>query len=70
VFEILNNVELPLLSRVLQDKLVVAQLITEFLAFYGKRRLITALTGTHHQSLSSARSFQAITITLFHEDSF
>jgi hypothetical protein len=38
--------------RVLLEKLTGRQLVNKFPAFYGPRRFITALTRTHHRSLS------------------
>jgi hypothetical protein len=42
------------------QKLSVPRLIQKFPAFYGTRRCITAITGTHHLSLFSARSIQSM----------
>ena len=39
-------------SRVLLEKLAGLQLVKKFSAFYGTRRLITALTSARHLSLS------------------
>jgi len=47
-------------SRVLLVKLTVFQLVKKFLAFYGTRRFITALTSARHLSLSWARSIQCM----------
>jgi len=54
-----NNLLTPL-SRVLLEKLTGSQLVRKFPAFYGTRRLITALTSANHLSLSQARSVQSI----------
>jgi len=40
--------------RVLLEKLTGLQLVKKFLAFYGTRRFITALTSVRHLSLSWA----------------
>ena len=39
-------------SRVLLEKLASLQLVKKFLAFYGTRRFLTALTSARHLSLS------------------
>jgi hypothetical protein len=39
-------------SRVLLEKLIVAQPVKKFPAFYGIRRFITVFTRDHHWSLS------------------
>jgi hypothetical protein len=38
-------------SRVLLEKVLVPQLVNKFLAFYGTRRFITAVTRVRHLSL-------------------
>ena len=47
-------------STVFLEKLIGAQLVNEFPAFYGTRRFITAFTSARHLSLSWARSIQSI----------
>ena len=47
-------------SSVLLEKLTGFQLVKKFLAFYGTRRFITALTSARHLSLSWASSIQSI----------
>ena len=47
-------------SRVLLEKLAGYQIVSQFPAFYGTRRFITAFTSTCHLSLSWARSIQSI----------
>ena len=47
-------------SRVLLEKLTGFQLVKEFLALYGTRRLFTAFTSARHLSLSGANSIQSI----------
>ena len=46
--------------RVLLEKLIGLQLVKKFPAFYGTRRLITALTSDRHLSLSWAHPIQSI----------
>jgi len=46
--------------RVLLEKLTGLQLVKKFLAFYGTRRFITALTSVRHLSLSRASPIQSI----------
>jgi len=46
-------------TRVLLEKLIVFQLVKKFLAFYGTRRFITAVTSTCHLSLTWASSIQS-----------
>ena len=46
-------------SRVLLEKLTGLQLVKKFLAFYGTRRFITALTSARYLSLSWASSIQS-----------
>ena len=46
--------------RVLLEKLTGLQLVKKFPAFHGTRRFITALTSTHHLSLSWASPIQSI----------
>jgi hypothetical protein len=46
-------------SRVLLEKLTGLQLVKKFLAFYGTRRFITAITSARHLSLSWASSIQS-----------
>ena len=47
-------------SRVLLEKITGSQLVKKFLAFYGTRRFITAITSAHHLPLSWATSIQSI----------
>ena len=49
-------------SSVLLEKLTGFQLVKKFLAFYGTRRFITALTSARHLSLSWASSIQSMPI--------
>jgi len=46
------SVQLTSCSRVLLEKLIVAQLVRKFPAFYGTRRFITVFTTARHWSLS------------------
>ena len=46
-------------SRVLLEKLASLQLVKKFPAFYGTRRLLTALTSVRHLSLSWASPIQS-----------
>jgi hypothetical protein len=46
-------------SRVIVEKLAVAQLVKEFPAFYGTRRFISLFRTASHLSLSWARSIQS-----------
>jgi hypothetical protein len=46
-------------SRVLLEKLTGSQLVKKFLAFYGNRRFITALTSARYLYLSCASSIQS-----------
>jgi hypothetical protein len=48
----------PTWSRALLEKLIVAQLVKKFSAFYGSQKLVPVFTKARLQSLSSARSFQ------------
>jgi hypothetical protein len=48
-------------SRVLLEKLTDLQLVNKFLAFYGTRRFITALTSARHLSISWASSDYFVT---------
>ena len=50
---------LPPWCRILLQKLTGLQLVKKFLAFYGTRRFITALTSVRHLSLSWASPIQA-----------
>jgi hypothetical protein len=45
-------------SRVLREKLTVAQPLKKFPVFYGPRRFMTLFTTARHWSLSSARRIQ------------
>ena len=47
-------------SRVLLEKLTGIQLVKKFLAFYGARRFIAAITSSRHLSLSLACSMQSM----------
>ena len=47
-------------GRVRIEKLTDFQLVKKFLAFYGPRRFITAVTSARHLSLSPASSIQSI----------
>jgi len=47
-------------STVLLEKPTGSQIVKEYPAFYGTRRFITAVTGTHRLSLSWARSIKSI----------
>jgi hypothetical protein len=47
-------------SRVLLEKLTFSQPVKKFLAFYGTRMFITAVTSVRHLSLSWASSIQSI----------
>jgi hypothetical protein len=47
-------------NRVFLNKLTGFQLVMKFTAFYGTRKLITAVTSTRHPSLSWASSIQSI----------
>ena len=47
-------------SKGLPEKLTGPQLISKYLAFYGTRRFITAVTTAHHLSLSADRSIQSM----------
>ena len=46
-------------SRVLLEKLIGSQLVKKFPAFYGTRKIITAVTSARHLSLSWANSIQS-----------
>jgi hypothetical protein len=46
-------------SRILLEKLIVAQLVQQFPVFYGTRRFITVFTRARHGSLSWARCIQS-----------
>jgi hypothetical protein len=52
-------------SRVILEKLVFAQLIGIFPAFYGTRRFITVFTRTRHWSQSRARCIQSTSYNIF-----
>jgi hypothetical protein len=64
--EIIKNASCPLYSLTLSwswallEKLPIVQLLKNFPAFYGTRRLITVFTRALHWSLSWARSIQSI----------
>jgi hypothetical protein len=51
--------ELTTLSRILLEKLTVAQLVKRFPVFYGTQRFITVFTKVRHRSLSSASWIQS-----------
>ena len=59
IHTILTNQLIPW-SRVLLEKLTGSQLVEKLPAFYGTRRIITAITYVRHLSLSSARSIQSM----------
>jgi len=53
-------VQLTTWSKILLEKLIVAQLVKKFPTFNGTRRFITTFTRIHHWSLSWARWIQSI----------